>query len=275
MTSLDADAIRDSLGDFAASRLDRFEAFDEIGSTNTHLMQQPPPAPGRLRVAITDNQVAGRGRHGRTWQSPAGSGLCLSLGYTFGRPPANLPALTLAIGLGVVDALDEAGSPGVLLKWPNDLIANDGKLGGILTESQTLPGGGSTLVVTGIGVNIDLGRTLEVTPAIEGARKVVDLAGFTDRLAPRHEIAARMIDSVCAAFAAYEGTGFAALASRWSERDWLFGRQLMVDTPQRRITGIGAGIADDGALLVDTGSGTPKRVTSGSVVATDAGEPGP
>ncbi|MEJ2298546.1 MAG: biotin--[acetyl-CoA-carboxylase] ligase [Woeseiaceae bacterium] len=275
MTSLDADAIRDSLGEFAASRLDRFEAFDEIGSTNTHLMQQPAPAPGCLRVAITDNQVAGRGRHGRTWQSPPGSGLCLSLGYAFARPPANLPALTLAIGLGVVDALDEVGAPGIQLKWPNDLIANDGKLGGILTESLSPPGGDSTLVVTGIGLNIDLDRTLEVAPAIEGARKIVDLAGFADSLAPRHEIAARMIDRVCAAFAAYEEAGFAAFAARWSERDWLRGRQLTVATPQSRVTGIGAGIADDGALLVDTGSGTPHRITSGTVVAADAGEPGP
>ncbi len=273
MTSLDADAIRDSLGEVATSRLDRFEAFDEIASTNTHLMQQPAPPPGRLHVAITDNQVAGRGRHGRTWQSPPGSGLCLSLGYTFARQPANLSALTLAIGLGVADALEEAGAPGILLKWPNDLIANDGKLGGILTESQSLAGSGATMVVTGIGLNVDLGQTLDVVPAIEGARKIVDLAAVSNALAPRHEIAACMIEHVCTAFASYETAGCAALVSRFSRRDWLRGRELTVDTPQRRITGVGAGIADDGALLVDTGAGAPSRVTSGSVVAADTPEP--
>jgi biotin-(acetyl-CoA carboxylase) ligase len=129
--------------------------------------------------------------------------------------------------------------------------------------------------VTGIGLNIDLERTLEVAPAIEGARKVVDLAGFTETLAARHEIAARLIERVCAAFAAYEEAGFAPLVSRWSERDWLRGRQLTIETPERQIMGIGAGIADDGALLVDTGADTPSRVTSGSVVAADAGDPGP
>jgi BirA family biotin operon repressor/biotin-[acetyl-CoA-carboxylase] ligase len=274
MTSLDADAIRDSLGEFTASRLDRFEAFDEIGSTNTYLMQQPAPPPGCLRVAVTDNQVAGRGRHGRTWQSPPGSGICMSLGYTFDRQPANLSALTLAIGLGVVDALDDAGAPGVLLKWPNDLIADDGKLGGILTESQSF-GTGAAMVVTGIGVNIDLGQTVDVAPAVAGIGKIVDLAGFADALAPRHEIAARIIERVCAAFVAYETAGFAALTRRWSQRDWLLGRQLTVDTPQRRITGVGAGIADDGALLIDTGCGSPSRVTSGSVAAAEGGEHDP
>jgi BirA family biotin operon repressor/biotin-[acetyl-CoA-carboxylase] ligase len=274
MTRLDADAIRENLGEFAASRLDRFESFDEIGSTNTHLMQQPAPSPGRLSVAITDNQVAGRGRHGRTWQSPPGSGICLSLGYTFDRQPRNLSALTLAIGLGVVDALDDAGAPGILLKWPNDLIANDGKLGGILTEAQSL-GQGAAMVVTGIGLNVDLQETPGAATGIGDARPIADLAGLGVPLAPRHEIAARLIERVCGAFVAYEDSGFVPLAARWSERDWLRGRQLTVDTPRRRVAGVGAGIADDGALLVDTGAGTRIRVTSGSIVVVEPGAGGP
>ena len=137
MTNLDADAILGGLGEFASHRIEEFETFAEIESTNSYLLQQPAPSPGRVRVALTDNQTAGRGRHGRTWQSPPGSGLCLSMGYTFARQPSNLPALTLAIGLGVTEALSEVGVHGVLLKWPNDLMADDGKLGGILTE--TLP----------------------------------------------------------------------------------------------------------------------------------------
>ena len=79
MNKLDADAIRQSLGELVSSRLAGLEAFPEIGSTNSYLMQQAAPAPGQVHVVVTDNQTQGRGRHGRTWQSPPGSGLCLSL----------------------------------------------------------------------------------------------------------------------------------------------------------------------------------------------------
>jgi BirA family biotin operon repressor/biotin-[acetyl-CoA-carboxylase] ligase len=271
MTSLDADAIRGDLGEFASHRLEEFEAFTEIESTNSHLLRQPAPSPGRMRVAITDNQTAGRGRHGRTWQSPPGSGLCLSMGYTFARQPQNLPALTLAIGLGVTGALDEVGITGVLLKWPNDLMANDGKLGGILTE--TLPLADDAIaVVAGIGINVDIGSSPEPAVDTGPGRPVADLARYASVLPPRHALAARMIDSVCRVFADYESCGFADLAPRWSGRDWLRGRRLVVDTPHRQVAGIGAGIAEDGALLVDTGTGVLTRITSGSIVTADAGE---
>ena len=271
MTNLDADAILGGLGEFASHRIEEFETFAEIESTNSYLLQQPAPSPGRVRVALTDNQTAGRGRHGRTWQSPPGSGLCLSMGYTFARQPSNLPALTLAVGLGVTEALSEVGVHGVLLKWPNDLMADDGKLGGILTE--TLPLADDAIaVVAGIGINFDLGDMAEPAVEADTRRPVADLAGYTSVLPPRHALAAGIIDSLCRVFADYEASGFAGQAARWSGCDWLLNRQLVVDTPHRQVAGIGAGVAEDGALLVDTGTGALTRITSGSIIAADAGE---
>lgn len=265
MTSLEADAIRGALGDFAARRLEELEVFEEIESTNSYLLRQPAPSPGGFRVALTDNQTAGRGRHGRAWQSPPGTGLCLSLGYTFAAQPANLPALTLAIGLGASEALANLGVGGVQLKWPNDLMLNDGKLGGILTETRSLAGAAIS-VVSGIGLNVDLGTTPDLDLGSDTAQPVADLAGQSDTLPPRHELAARLIDSVCLAFVEYETSGFASLAARWSELDWLRGRKLEVDTSLCRIAGTGAGVSADGALLVATGPGVVTRVTAGSVV---------
>jgi len=102
--SLSADAIRGRLGD-AAARLETLEVFTEMESTNSYLMQQAVPSAGMFRIAATDNQTAGRGRRGSIWQSPPGSGLCLSMAYTFAANPDNLPAMTLAVGLGVVHAV--------------------------------------------------------------------------------------------------------------------------------------------------------------------------
>jgi len=265
MINLDADAIRQSIGAAAVARLAGFNTFPEIESTNTFLMQQEGPPPGQLHVAATDNQTRGRGRHGRTWQSPPGSGLCLSLAYTFAAQPANLSALTLAIGLGVIDALEDTGVGGVQLKWPNDLMADDGKLGGILTESQSQAAGAVT-IVTGVGLNVNLGEVPDVAFEEGSVRRVADLASFAEIMPKYDDLAARLIDSLCATFVDFEADGFDRYVQRWIERDWLFGREVVINTPQDQVMGTGAGIADDGALLVDTGDGGVRRVTSGSVV---------
>ena len=273
MISLDASAIRGSFREDVASRLFRFEAFSEIGSTNSYLMQQEAPPPGQASVAITDNQSMGRGRHGRIWQSPPGSGLCISVAYTFSTQPANLPALTLAIGLGAIDALEDLGVPGVQLKWPNDLIADDGKLGGILTETASHTSGAIS-VVTGIGINVDLDEKLDFGKETDGARRVADIAGIVDAMPSHDVLAARLIEGLCATFVDYESVGFEHFIRRWPDSDWLFGRELTVNTPQRQVIGVGAGIANDGALLVDTGAGAVSRITSGSVVMAGVQEAG-
>lgn len=265
MTSLDAEAIRGALGEAATVRLAEFEAFPEIDSTNSYLMQREGPAAGQIHVAISDNQINGRGRQGRTWQSPPGSGLCLSLAYTFAQQPGNLPALTLALGLGVIDALENLGVGGVQLKWPNDLIANDGKLGGILTETKSQKAGALT-VVTGIGINVNLQEHPDLVVETDWARRVMDLVEIVDDMPSRDELAARLIDGLCTTFIDYEAQGFDGFVHKWKGHDWLLGREVTIETPHCQVTGVGAGVADDGALLVDTGEGMCSRITSGSVV---------
>lgn len=268
MSKLDAETIRASLGDLAICRLESFEAFGAIESTNSYLMQDGPPAPGAFRVALTDNQTAGRGRHGRGWLSPPGAGLCLSVAYTFAAQPRNLPALTLAIGMGLIDALDRLGMVGITLKWPNDLVARDGKLGGILTESQGLAGG-AIHVVSGVGLNLDLPDDFDLGVEAERAQPVSDLASLARDLPSANAIAACLVDGLCGVFVDYEARGFDAYASRWRERDWLHGRALTIDSPGQSISGVAAGVADDGALLVAVAEGAVQRVTSGTVVLVD------
>lgn len=266
MSKLDAEVIRGSLGEQAVRRLERFDAFAAIESTNSYLVREEPPAAGRIRVALTDNQTAGRGRHGRSWQAPPGSGLCLSVGYTFASQPHNLPALTLAIGLGLIEALEAHGIDGISLKWPNDLVARDSKLGGILTESQAI-GGGAIHVVSGVGLNVTLPDDFDL--GAERAQAVVDLATLVRDLPPAEAIAASLVDGLCRVFVEYEAQGFRAFAERWPGRDWLHGRRLTIDTPRQPVSGCGAGLDDDGALLVADDDGAVHRVTSGTVILQD------
>jgi len=268
--SLDADAIRRHLGD-ATARLETLDVFAEIESTNSYLLQQHGPSEGCVRVAATDNQTAGRGRHGRNWQSPSESGLCLSLAYTFSSSPENLPAMTLAVGLGVVKALQEHGVAGVQLKWPNDLVAMDGKLGGILTEAQS-QAGGKIFVVTGIGLNVDLSNRPRLKLETDWAQQAIDLKSCVKSVPDKNALASSIVSRLCGLLPDYETGGFEQFRDQWQQHDWLRGRRLTIEAPNQQITGVGAGIADDGSLLVDIGSGDIQRVNSGTVTRTEMAE---
>jgi BirA family biotin operon repressor/biotin-[acetyl-CoA-carboxylase] ligase len=264
MSSIDATAIHDSLDPGVAARMEQLEVFAEIESTNTYLLKQTAPAAGRHRVAIADHQTAGRGRQDREWISAPGSSLCLSLAYTFATRPDNLPGLTLAIGVAALDALRHSGIDDVHLKWPNDLVAQDGKLGGMLAESQ-FRGEAGAVVVAGIGINFDLPVQLIQDNASRWARRAVDLNALVPRAPSRETLSGALIDSLVESLTVFEAEGFSAFAASWREHDWLRGRDITVEQTHGQISGTASGIDDDGALLL-LDRGTVSRVISGSIV---------
>ena len=270
MSQLDARLIWRSLAEASVARLDELEVFTSIASTNTHLLAQAPPQPGRFRVALADHQTSGRGRQNRRWFSPPGAGLCLSFAYTFPDQPRQLPALTLAIGVGVVDALRSLDIEGVSLKWPNDVVAMDGKLGGVLTEVQSGHGDGVT-VVTGVGLNIDLSGNPDFGRESGWADHAVDLKSVQPGHPEREVIAATLIGSLHVVMATFETQGFAAFAAEWRDNDWLRDREITVEQEDGEVTGIAVGVDAEGALLVDTGTETA-RIITGSIRLT-ASEP--
>ena len=273
MSTLDLAGIQQPLTELATSRLEKLEVFSSIASTNTYLMSQPPPAAGRYRVAIADQQTSGRGRHSRRWVSDPGAGLYLSFAFTFATAPHDLGGLTLAIGAGVADALNELGIAGVSLKWPNDIVAEDGKLGGILTEVQSGRADSAT-VVAGIGLNIELPGQIELSEASDWAHRAVDLRSIVDDVPSREQMASTLMNFLYLTFARFEGSGLAGFMDEWRRRDWLRGRRITVDMPDRQITGNAAGIGMDGSLLVDTPAGQV-NVISGSIALAGAEEADP
>jgi BirA family biotin operon repressor/biotin-[acetyl-CoA-carboxylase] ligase len=179
--------------------------------------------------------------------------------------PRNFSCLTLAIGVGVSKALSDIGANGVQLKWPNDLVLNDGKLGGILTEIQ--PGKGESeseciTVVIGIGLNLDMRGHLDgVTP---GIGQISDLRQAVTELPDRMQVAAAVIERLVRTLLKFEDDGFTSFSAQWKRLDWLAGKNTRVETPFGNIDGIASGIDDDGALLVQRGSEFD-RVVSGTV----------
>ncbi len=264
MSSLDTSLIRQSLAAETRKKLDELEVFGSVASTNTYLMSQPAPGVGRFRVAIADHQTAGRGRHYRRWISPPGAGLYMSFAYSFEEQPDQLPSLTLAIGVGVIAALQKLGINGVSLKWPNDIVALNGKLGGILTELQSRASKEVT-VVTGIGLNIDLPEEAETSIESDWARRVVDVSSVCETVPGRAAIAAAIVNELHGVMSKFAALGFVGFLEAWAKHDWLKQREVIVDLPDQQITGVAAGVDNDGALLVDTGK-AKTRVVSGSII---------
>lgn len=263
MTLLDVEQIRAPIAHESRERLDLLEVFAEIDSTNSHLMAQPAPLPGRFRVALAEHQTAGRGRREKQWHSPASGGLCMSMAYTFAQPRLDLAAVTLAAGVGIAEALESIGASGIGLKWPNDLVMRDGKLGGILTEVRRRPGGQLTIVV-GLGINVDLRDALRREKISSSIGRVSDLASCGVRVSSRSALSATLIEKLFDTLVDFEAGGFATFTERYDRYDWLKGQSVIVELPDGRVDGISAGIDADGALIVRAGR-ERKRILSGSV----------
>jgi BirA family biotin operon repressor/biotin-[acetyl-CoA-carboxylase] ligase len=231
------------------------------GSTNADLLAGYGSLPSGY-VLAAETQTAGRGRRGRTWHSAGGASLTFSLLWKFAGGAATLSGLSLAIGLGVARALDRCDAIGVMLKWPNDLLARHSsgwaKLGGILIEIATSVDGPATAVI-GIGLNVRPGGN---TSSIEQA--VTDLAalGVT---APRGRLLACILEELADVLDQFETSGFAPHAAAWNARH-AFRDQPVALTAEagEPVHAIARGANPDGALMIDSVNG-PTLVFNGEV----------
>jgi BirA family biotin operon repressor/biotin-[acetyl-CoA-carboxylase] ligase len=229
----------------------RLEIHDVIGSTNDRARELAEAGAEPFTVVIADFQTNGRGRERRLWESPAGSGLLLSLVGPHLEPPARA-LVPLRVGLATCRAV-EAVAPGVRagLKWPNDVQIEGRKVAGVLCEST--PGG----VVIGIGVNVRPGWLLG--SAGEGRVALEDVVG---RPVDRAELAGRLLTELRELLAARSLELDGDVAREIEARDVLRGRRVLAATGE---AGVARGIGRDGALRVEVRPGEMRRVVAGGV----------
>jgi len=267
---LDAGRIADAAA-ARAGRLDAtLEVLFEIDSTNTYLYDAAVPPPGCPRVVLAELQQAGRGRRGRSWLAPFGSGLTFSVAWTFAETPSGLPALGLALGVAVAEALRGIGLAEVGLKWPNDIVWRRRKLGGMLLQLRTEAGGPSS-VVAGLGLNVDLPAAARAALETPDAQPVVDLREALAGAPPgRNELAAVLALAMLAGLDEFGRTGFATFAPRWAVLDALAGARVRVVQGDDSVEGEARGADAGGALLVEV-DGRLERFHSGDVSLRAAG----
>jgi BirA family biotin operon repressor/biotin-[acetyl-CoA-carboxylase] ligase len=266
---LDADILRATLAPDVVARLAKLEVHTEIGSTNRRLLAEPPPH-GLLDVCVAEFQTDGRGRRGRRWSVPLGGGICLSLGWQFAGMPAEPGALALAVGVAARRVLERVAGLTIALKWPNDLVCDERKLGGILVELAA-EGQGGVHVVAGIGINVALPPAL-LPLLCDWPRGAIDLAVALGREPPpRAALVGALVNELAELFVDYPIHGFAAYRGEWRSADFLRGRAVRVDEPAGPRIGTAVGIDAAGALLVELEGGERRRVVAGDVSVRSVG----
>jgi BirA family biotin operon repressor/biotin-[acetyl-CoA-carboxylase] ligase len=231
------------------------ETVDACASTNAALLERAAAGARSGAALACELQTAGRGRRGAAWQSGLMTGLAFSVLWRYERVRADFAGLPLAIGVACVRALEALGVPGVRLKWPNDLVHAERKLGGILVEASG-EARGPAAVVVGVGINVRRSYLLAETIG----QPVTDLAALAAQAPPRTVLLGELLAGIGAALDAFGAHGFAFFRDEWTRRHAQQDEHVRVLLPGGgTVEGVALGVAEDGALLLATDSGVQRH----------------
>jgi BirA family biotin operon repressor/biotin-[acetyl-CoA-carboxylase] ligase len=261
---LDRQAIVDSLPAATRSQLERADVLLTVDSTNRFVADLSPPQAGCFQLCTTEVQNAGRGRRGRSWVAPFGSGVCMSLGWQFTEAPPTFSALSLAVGVAVVKAFKRLGIEGVGLKWPNDLQWQGRKLGGILIEMRG-ESAGPAQVIIGIGINMHMPAAIRMQLAEREAALIADIHEIMHERTPtRNTLIGAVATELLGMLQLFTTQGFAPFKDEWHELDTLANAPVKVISGSQATQGFARGVEADGTLLVDV-DGELRKFVSGEV----------
>jgi BirA family transcriptional regulator, biotin operon repressor / biotin---[acetyl-CoA-carboxylase] ligase len=261
---LERNAILAEMSPESRDLLQPLDVLLTVDSTNRYVAEHAANPPGTTHVCVAEIQNAGRGRRGRSWVAPFGSGICMSLGWQFVEAPPTFSALSLAVGVAAVHAFQRLGIQGVGLKWPNDLIWQQRKLGGILIEMRG-ESAGPAQVVIGIGINMRMPGQVRLMLAEQQAALISDVHEIMrDRTPPRNAVIAMLVEEVTRMLQTFGVKGFEPFVEEWHKLDTLADAPVRVMSGAETTFGRARGVDIDGTLLVDV-EGELRRFASGEV----------
>lgn len=233
--------------------------YPELNSTNIQAKLEAEKGASHGTLVVTDSQTAGRGRRGRTWESPGGTNLYFTLILRPEIQPQQASMLTLVMADAVGRAIEQETGLQAGIKWPNDIVVNKKKVVGILTE-MSLERDYIQYVVVGVGINV--GRQEFET---ELAKKATSLETEAGRTIKRGPLLARVMQEFEADYQLFLKAGDLTLLLD-SYHKMLVNRNVQVQVldPQGDYQGIARGITPKGELLVETEHGI-KQVYAGEV----------
>lgn len=226
--------------------------YSEVGSTNDIAGTFAEQGADEGLVVLADRQTAGRGRLGRSWASPSGAGIYVSVVL---RPtPVVARLVTIAAGVAVTDGIASATGLSTHVKWPNDVHVSGRKLAGILAE------GAVNHVVLGIGINV---QPAAYSPDV--ASRATSIEAELSRPVDRALVLAECLAALASRYRELHENRPAGIVEAWRMRAApMLGRRVEWESAGERHTGFAENIDDDGALIVKVGDGT-LRIRSGEV----------
>ncbi|OGF49793.1 MAG: biotin--[acetyl-CoA-carboxylase] ligase [Candidatus Firestonebacteria bacterium RIFOXYA2_FULL_40_8] len=235
--------------------------FNEAGSTNELAMKLTEGAVSEGSVVIAERQSAGKGRLGRKWSSPPGTGLWFSVILKPKIHPQHSAKLTFISGLAVLDAIKTVTGLKAGLKWPNDVLLNGKKVCGILAEIKAGPDV-IKYQVLGIGVNVNLNKS-ELPESLRGL--ATSLSIETKMEVPRIKLLQEILKNIEAGYELFKKEGFNPFLCRWKENNVTLNKEVKVSGLLESFEGLALDIDEDCALILRLRSGEKKRVLSGDV----------
>lgn len=246
---LEYQAILSALTPLARTCLNELDVLPVTDSTNARALLKAAQMRSGY-VCLAEQQLAGRGRRGRSWVSPFGRNLYLSASWGFDGGAAQLEGLSLAVGVTVCRVLEQVGLEEIQLKWPNDLLWRGRKVAGILLEMAGDPAG-QCHVVVGVGLNLAMPEA--AATAIEQPWVDVCSACEGEGVAPpsRNELAASLINEILPLLASYAREGFGIYREAWQQRDAFAGKAVVLSSTRTELKGVARGVDDQGALQLE------------------------
>lgn len=241
--------------------------YDELPSTNDEALNQARRGAAEGVCVVAEAQTAGRGRQQRSWSSPAGAGLYLSIVLRPALAPHDWPLISFAAALAVHDALLEACALAADLKWPNDVHLDGKKLCGILAETCETPQGRACVV--GLGVNLrERAWPLNLRDA------ATSIEAHTGRAPDAEKFLTALLRAFGARYAALHADAARTLRDWEARSSYAQGRLVRVHAGDEAFDGTTRGLQTDGALRVELIDGEIKIVRAGDVVSLRSETPG-
>lgn len=240
------------------TRFTTVRIHDELPSTNTVLVEEARAGAPEGLVVVADHQTAGRGRLGRIWSAGPGTALLVSVLLRPPLPIDELPLVLMATGLAACDGVEAAAGFRPRLKWPNDLVVEDRKLAGLLSEAA---GAGQRAVILGLGLNVSAGAYPE-----ELSEEAISCEEVASRPVDRSELLVGFLTALEARYATVLGGTRDATLSAYRSDSATLGRRVRVElTAGDPLEGKATRLADDGRLVVTDDSGTEHPIHVGDV----------
>ena len=212
-----------------------------IDSTNQYLLDHTQ-ALSSGALCLAEHQSQGRGRRGRSWQSPFGTSIAMSIYWQLKGGVSAAMGLSLVVGLATVNALETLGVPDLQLKWPNDIYCQGKKLGGILVEMRGQVGEAAHVII-GVGLNLNLPSEQVIE------QSWINLSEVCEGLPDKNILVSALYQAIICQIHIYEAEGFSKFQAQWQRWDIFYDQRVVLFFDDRQVTGIAKGVNEQGGFV--------------------------